>query len=161
MLYQRDKAVRYINEWAYKRNPAYYNFENIGGDCTNFASQVLFAGSGMMNYTPTFGWYYNNVNDRAPAWTGVNELYKFLVNNKGPGPQGIVADISEAEPGDIIQLKFGYYDKFDHSPVVVERGRGTPETILLAAHTNDANRRPLSTYNYTDLRCIHIYNVNN
>ena len=50
-------------------NPKYYNFQNIGGDCTNFASQVLYAGSGIMNYTPTFGWYYINVNDRAPAWT--------------------------------------------------------------------------------------------
>lgn len=159
MLYQRDKAVQYINEWALGRNPAYYDFQNIGGDCTNFASQVLFAGSGVMNYTPTFGWYYIDVNNRAPAWTGVNELYRFLVTNIGPGPQGVVIPLSEAEPGDIIQLKFGYGEGFDHSPVVVEKGMGTPGTILVAAHTSDANRRPLSTYAYTDYRCIHIYNV--
>lgn len=159
MQYQREKAVAYANEWAYRRNPAFYDFQYLGGDCTNFASQVLYAGSGVMNYTPVTGWFYISLNNRAPAWTGVNELYRFLVNNKGPGPQGELSELSLAEPGDIIQLKFGYYDKFDHSPVVVDSGDGTPDTILLAAHTNDANCRPLSTYDYTDYRCIHIYNV--
>lgn len=159
MRYQREKAVAYANEWAYRRNPAFYDFQYLGGDCTNFASQVLYAGSGVMNYTPVTGWFYISLNNRAPAWTGVNEFYRFLVNNKGPGPQGELSELSLVEPGDVIQLKFGYYDKFDHSPVVVDSGDGTPDTILLAAHTNDANCRPLSTYDYTDYRCIHIYNV--
>lgn len=28
------------------RSPAYYDFSRIGGDCTNFASQGLYAGAG-------------------------------------------------------------------------------------------------------------------
>lgn len=159
MIYQREKAVAYANEWAYRRNPKFYNFNNLGGDCTNFASQVLYAGSGVMNYTPTFGWFYISLNNRTPSWTGVNEFYNFLVNNKGPGPQGELSSLDKIEPGDIIQLKFGYYERFDHSPVVTDIGRRTPETILLAAHSNDSDCRPLSTYNYTQYRCIHIYNV--
>jgi len=159
MVYQREKAVEYARIWAYRRNPSYYDFQNLGGDCTNFASQVLYAGSGIMNYTPTFGWYYVNLNNRAPAWTGVNELYKFLTTNTGTGPQGRVVTLEKIEEGDIIQLKFGYGEGFDHSPVVVRKGLNTPDTILLAAHTNDAFNRPLSSYNYRDYRCIHIYNV--
>ena len=50
--YDRAAAVAYAHRWAYGRNPRYYDFENIGGDCTNFASQVLFAGSGVQNHTP-------------------------------------------------------------------------------------------------------------
>lgn len=159
MIYNRAAAVAYAHEWAFRRNPAYYNFENIGGDCTNFASQVLFAGSGVQNYTPVFGWYYISLTDRAPAWTGVNELYRFLVTNRSAGPQGTDADLNVIEPGDIIQLKFGYYERFDHSPVVVDSGRRTPSTILVAAHTNDSDYRPLSSYSYTALRPIHIVRV--
>ena len=159
MIYNREEAFRYAKRWAFGRNPRYFDFQNLGGDCTNFASQVLFAGSGVMNYTPTFGWYYNSLNSRAPAWTGVNELYRFLVSNRGPGPQGRESLLSEIEVGDIIQLRFGSSGGFDHSPIVVDVGRRTPETILVAAHTNDAFMRPLSSYSYNALRPIHIYNV--
>ena len=87
MPYNREAAAAYAHKWAYGFNPDFYNFDDIGGDCTNFASQCLYAGGLEMNYTPVFGWYYRSVNDRAPAWTGVNELYDFLVNNKGIGPR--------------------------------------------------------------------------
>lgn len=81
--YDRTKAVAYAEQWAYSRNPAYYSFNAIGGDCTNFISQCIYAGSGVMNYSNTNGWYYRNVNDRSPSWTGVEFLYNFLVNNNG------------------------------------------------------------------------------
>ena len=57
-LYDRRAAVLYAHRWAYGRNPAFYDYEHLGGDCTNFASQCIYAGSGVMNFTPTFGWYY-------------------------------------------------------------------------------------------------------
>lgn len=158
MEYNREKAVEYAHKWAFRRNPKYYDFSDLGGDCTNFASQVLYAGSGIMNYTPTFGWYYINLNDRAPAWTGVNELYRFLTTNRGSGPRAIESDLIHMEIGDIIQLSFNGRT-FAHSPVVVDSGIHTPNTILLAAHTNDADMRPLSTYPYEALRCIHITTV--
>ena len=71
LSYQRTAAVEYARRWAFGRNPAYYDFSGIGGDCTNFASQCIFAGAGVMNFTPTFGWFYRSVNDRTPSWTGV------------------------------------------------------------------------------------------
>ena len=160
MIYNRDAAVAYAEKWAYSRNPQYYDFSNIGGNCTNFASQCIYAGSGVMNYTPIYGWYYINVNNRAPAWTGVNELFRFLTTNRGPGPQGDEVGLDEIEPGDIIQLQCGYEPGFDHTPVVTDAGVGTPETILVAANSTDSRNRPLSTYNYTALRPVHIFNVN-
>ena len=39
--YDRAAAVRYAHIWAYGRNPRYYDYESIGGDCTNFASQCI------------------------------------------------------------------------------------------------------------------------
>ena len=158
MMYDREKAVNYAVYWAYRRNPDFYDFSDIGGDCTNFASQSIYAGAQIMNYTPTFGWYYTEINDRAPAWTGVNELYRFLISNKGEGPQGILVPMDGILPGDIVQLSFNGIN-FAHTPVITDIGDLTPNTILVAAHSYDCDCRPLSTYNYRDIRFIHIYNV--
>lgn len=155
LLYDRRAAVEYAKKWAFRRNPAYYNFDNLGGDCTNFASQCIYAGAKVMNYTPTFGWYYINVNERAPAWTGVEYLYNFLTTNEGAGPFGREAPLGELEPGDIVQLGRATGD-FYHTPVVVAVRK---DAIYVAAHTYDAYMRPLSSYNYSKVRGIHIEGV--
>lgn len=154
--YNRQAAVDYANRYALNPNPAFYNFEDLGGDCTNFASQCIFAGAQVMNFTPIFGWYYIDLNNRTPSWTGVEELYNFLINSTTSGPRGEVVELSEIQIGDIIQLKFSEGPRFDHTPVVTSVGNLTPETILVAARTNDSKNRPLSTYNYIDIRPIHI-----
>ena len=160
LSYDRQAAVRYARRWAHGRNPAYYDFDALGGDCTNFASQCLYAGAGVMNFTPTFGWYYRSVRDRAPAWTGVEYLFRFLTRTgEGPGPLAAPVPPEELLPGDLVQLSFGD-GAFTHCLVVEETGRrGDPDQILLAAHSQDADFRPLSTYPYQALRGIHILGV--
>lgn len=155
--YNRAVAYNYAKKWAFDRNPKYYNFDFIGGDCTNFASQVLYAGGCKMNYEKWMGWYYNNVNNRAPSWTGVDHLYEFLVNNQGSGPIAKLSNINEVEIGDIVQLNFGSTEKFDHSPVIVriEEPR-KQENIFIATHTYDRFDYPLSNYYCEEVRFIHI-----
>lgn len=158
--YNRQAAVDYAHRWAYLRNPDYYNFDELGGDCTNFASQCLYAGSGVMNYTPTFGWFYNSQYSRAPAWTGVPFFYNFLTRKeKSPGPVGQETGLDQAQPGDFVQLRFAA-GPFAHNPVIVDVGSPAAlDTILVAAHTEDADYRPLSTYPIGELRLIHILGV--
>ncbi len=153
--YNREAAVAYAKKWAFKRNPAYYDFSFLGGDCTNFASQCIFAGAGVMNFTPDTGWYYRSLNDRAPAWTGVEFLFEFLVNNRGAGPYGQKTDPGNLQPGDIVQLANATGD-FYHSPVVVAVKNGK---IFVAAHTFDAFNRPLSSYSFASARGVHILGV--
>lgn len=156
--YRRAEAEAYARFWAYGRNPAFYDYETIGGDCTNFASQCIYAGTGVMNYTPTFGWYYISADDKAPAWTGVEYLHNFLARQEvSPGPICVVTqDLAMAEPGDVIQLIFKG-DVFQHSPVVIQNdGSGQPSGIQIAAHSYDANCRPLSSYDYQQYRVLHI-----
>ena len=86
--YDRRRAREYARRWAYGRNPLFYNFTGIGGDCTNFISQCILAGCCTMNCRETFGWYYNSSYDRTPSWTGVQYLYDFLTANEGSGPWG-------------------------------------------------------------------------
>ena len=49
-MYNRQKVYEYAKKWAYGRNPKYYNFDPVGGDCTNFVSQCIYSGCGQMNY---------------------------------------------------------------------------------------------------------------
>ncbi len=159
--YNRQAAVDYAHRWAYLRNPDFYNFDELGGDCTNFASQCLYAGAGVMNYTPTFGWYYNSQYSRAPAWTGVPFFYNFLTRRKeSPGPVGECVEIGDALPGDFVQLRFTA-GPFAHNPVIVATGSlPTLDSVLVAAHSEDADYRPLSTYPIQEARFIHILGVN-
>jgi len=154
--YDRDKALEYARKWALGRNPKYADFQNMGGDCTNFASQVIHAGGCPMNYNK-YGWYYRNLNDRAPAWTGVEYLYRFLISNKGVGPFAEEVDLKDVEIGDIVQLQFGYDDTFDHTPVIVQiKYPKSINNILVAAHTIDRLDYPLSNYHFVKIRFLHI-----
>lgn len=154
--YSRSDAVAYALRWALARNPSYYDFADLGGDCTAFASQSVFAGCGVMNYTPTFGWYYISGNDKSPSWSGVEYFFDFMVNNKEVGPYGREAPLSELLPGDIIQLQ-NRNGRFYHSLVLtmIKTVRGK-RTYYVCAHNNDAFQRKLDTYSYTGIRGIHI-----
>lgn len=158
--YDRQAAVLYAHEWAYGRNPAFYDYDTIGGDCTNFASQCLYAGSGIMNFTPTFGWYYLDANRKAPAWTGVPYLQRFLTRREGSvGPVGMEVPIWEVHPGDLVQIRFEG-EVFQHTPVVVQADRPqSTDEILVAAHSYDADYRPLSSYVFEEVRYLHITDV--
>lgn len=155
--YNREAAVAYANRWALSRNPKYANFDGMGGDCTNFASQCLYAGCGVMNTTPGTGWYYFSLARRAPAWSGVEELYRFLTTNAqrpSTGPYATEAwDPQLVQPGDLVQLGDGT-GHFYHSPVITRID--APNQIWVAAHTFDTKDRPLASYFYREIRFLHI-----
>ena len=158
-IYNREAAVNYAHEWYNKRNPKYFNFEKFGGDCTNFASQVLFAGAGKMNYTPVLGWYYISSYNRSPSWSGVQFFYNFLVSNESVGPFGTDTSIENVMPGDFIQLSFDGI-KFSHTPVIVKTGAfPSVDNILVASHTYDTDYKLLSSYEYKKIRFINIMGV--
>lgn len=161
--YNRVAAVLYAHRWAYDRNPMFYDYEYVGGDCTNFASQCVYAGSNVMNFTKTFGWYYRNANDKAPAWTGVQYFYNFMtrqtIDENAIGPFGRECELSELMPGDLVQLSFDG-NAFQHTPIVVVANKPqTTDEVLVAAHSFNADYKPLSTYDYQNYRYIHIEGV--
>jgi hypothetical protein len=157
--YDRAAAVAYARRWALGRNQRYYNFTGLGGDCANFASQCLYAGAGVMNYKPLYGWYYNSLNDRTPSWSGVRYLYNFLVGNRGAGPQAVEGGLEMLEPGDIIQLAT-YLPEYHHTLVVTEVGAAPDyENTLICAHSYDSLDRPLGSYQITRIRFLHVTGV--
>ncbi len=145
-----DAELKYARRWALSRNPAYYDFDSLGGDCTNFVSQCICAGGAVMNYTRDLGWYYISPRDRAAAWSGVEYFYRFMTGNKGEGPFGEQVSISQAQPCDVVQLGSaqGYY----HSLFVINTQNG----VRVAAHSNDVYGKPLYDYDFDRARCIRI-----
>ena len=110
--YNRENAVAYARKYAFSQNSLFANFAGIGGNCTNFVSQSIYAGSCEMNYKPTFGWYFISLDDRSPSWTGVEYFYNFMTQNTDVGPFGRDATSDELELGDVVQLARegeGYY----------------------------------------------------
>ena len=157
--YNRARAVEYARRWALDRNPLFINFAGRGGDCTNFVSQCIYAGTCQMNFTIDFGWYYITSADRAPAWSSVEYFYDFMTGapafstqNGGIGPYGIEVDSTGAIEGDVVQLA-NEGGAFYHTLII---SGFTDNDILVCAQSDDALDRPLSTYNFASLRILHV-----
>lgn len=161
--YNRERAVEYARRWALDRNPLFIDFTGIGGNCTNFVSQAVLAGSCTMNYTPDFGWYYISEDDRAPAWSGVEYFFDFITGtplfreqNGGVGPFATVVEREAVMLGDVIQYANRAGDWY-HT-VIVTGFDG--EEILISAQSDDALDRPVSSYrNAVTKRYLHIEGV--
>lgn len=153
--YNNAAAVQYAQRWATSRNSDFYDYSEIGGDCTSFASQCVYAGCGIMNYTPTFGWYYISPDNKSPSWSGVQYFYNFMTTNDGAGPYAEEAPLDALVHGDIIQLARN--NSFYHTLVLTMiKYDGGEREYYVSAHDVDAYRRNLATYSYEILRGIHM-----
>ena len=156
--YNRDAAVKYINDYSHNRNSEWDDFEEEG-NCQNFASQVLIAGGMKMDYDGDEDdntiWYYNNNSDYTSSWTGVPYFMKYCMANTG---SGLVADVGiniyYAEPGDIIQVGIS---TVSHSTVVSKIVDGH---ILLNSNSIDMEDFPLEAYVYPTRKLIKILGSN-
>ena len=157
-MYDRLSAINYAKTWWNKRNPQFYNFDALGGDCTNFVSQCLYAGNIKMDFSP-LGWYYNNLNSRSPAFSGVEPLFNYSISNKKDvGPKCKLVTIDEVEVGDIIQL-CQRKPVFNHCLIITKIEESpTLETIFVTCHTNDVYNKALSDYFFTKIRFLKILN---
>ena len=155
IAYNRSNAVEYAKRWALGRNPLYTDYAGIGGDCTNFISQCVLAGSCEMNFTPIYCWYYLSPAERTASWTGVNFFYDFITQNKSIGPFGSEVTEGGLMLGDIIQLGRSESEYY-HTLIVTGYSK---KGYLVSAHTDDSLDRPLETYNYNTARFIHIEGV--
>lgn len=152
--YNRVAASEYAQKWALSANPKFYHFGGIGGDCTNFISQCLLAGGATMNYSP-LGWFYISSSNRSASWTSVQYLQEFLLSGKSVGPFAKVEDIQNLQVGDLIQLRQNP-THFNHTVIITKISRGE---IYVCAHSNDALNKPLSAYEFQELRGLHIVGI--
>jgi len=146
----RTNMFNYAQANWNKRPSNWGNFNGMVGDCTNFISQIIYAGGAPMDNTGTYQWYYYGYSNRATSWTSVNSLYEYLIGNTGIGPQGYHASTNDMlynmSRGDIIQIDFDFDGSYNHSTSIVNYQIGALNNTTIAAHTSDAFNRPISDY---------------
>jgi len=156
--YRRQAAVKYAERYSGVRlgegdgryNQAYRDFTGLGGDCANFASQVLSdknAGAIPRDWV----WNYHN-GEGSQAWAQAGALVQYLLDSglairimrgnfeevtrtSTTYPQGAV---NVLQPGDII----AYEEKGEVSHVAVVVGRDSAGYLLVNSHTADRARVP-------------------
>ena len=176
--YNREKAVAYANKYAgaawgagnnHRYNPKYQDYHYQGGDCTNFASQVIGDPEEGGGLPMTRTWRYYKHQGGSVAWVQTDAFKRFLLNSGygqviGYGyfsdltkpnsrhPNGAIAKI---QPGDLIgyEMRKGDVDHF--SVVVGKDANGYP---LVNSHTGDRFQVPwdIGWDKYTRFVFIHI-----
>lgn len=114
MFYEYDRigAVQYARRWSLDRNSKFQDYEDWGGNCTNYISQCVNAGGVPMD--PYGGnlmkkWYWYNDLNRTPSWTGAECFFEYFTcnNNEDTDNFGVYASevsYDELQLGDVVQL---------------------------------------------------------
>lgn len=138
--YNYPAMAAYLERYWSNYNPAYRNFNNQGGDCTNFVSQALKAGG----WTDKPGWYqnanywwYNNAN-QTYSWTSVNHWATFAINS---GRASMLYNVWSCRVGDVVQVKPSGSSSKVHTMMVSYYSNGIP---YFTYHSSNRYRRSLN-----------------
>lgn len=159
--YNRERAVAYANKYAGaawgagnkgRYNPKYRDYTYVGGDCTNFASQVVGDPEEGGGLRMTGDWRYWYKAGGSHTWVQTDRFKQFLLwsgygrmvakgsfsDVVGPSkqfPQGAMATL---QPGDLIA--YAFKGDVDHFSIVV--GRDINGYPLVNSHTADRYHMP-------------------
>ena len=149
--YNRSKAAKYAQDYAKSYNPNYPNYNNAGGDCTNFVSQCVYDGGMPMRIGSTDAYWYYNSSGRSPSWAGADYFMRHWTKVRSSSYYGRAYEVriytrdyilnnraafgSFLSLGDIVQVLNGVDSKASHSIIVSEKTNNT--NINYCAHTSD------------------------
>ena len=160
--YDRAAAEQYMRQYDHQRNNRWHAYDDVGGNCMNFGSQVLLAGGIPMDEEGGSKWFWRGQNDLDLSWINVGRFYSYARENRG---YGLVAD-TEANyytggVGDILIL--GPDGGHNHTTVIsgiVRNELGETVDYLLCSNTTNYTDFPAGAYYYTSHRLIKIYGWN-
>jgi hypothetical protein len=146
---RRLNAVDYANrfcgaaseeEYGFKYNRKYKDYNPQGGDCANFASQILFEGG---KFRKNIAWNYDGKSATGP-WVNADKFKNYMV---GSGRASVIAHGSYEKvykasykllPGDFV----AYESKGDINHISVVTGADTKGYSLVTCHNSDRNNVP-------------------
>ena len=159
--YDRQAALRYMTEYCSHRNEVWYAYDDVGGNCMNFGSQILLAGGIPMDYEGDAKWYWESVNKTDLPFINVGNFVEYARTNRG---FGLVADMDAGyytgEIGDL--LIFGV-NSSRHTTAIcgfVKDGEGNVIDYLVCSNTTNYRNFPAGAYYYTGQRLVKIYGWN-
>ena len=156
--YNRAAAVEYARQWVNAKNPNYKAYDALGGNCMNFASQVLHAGG----IRQTDGWFFESPKKFYRSWINVDGFTAYATS---ASPDKLLCDVNanyySGQPGDLILM--GIDSPTNHATIicdVVKDGDGRTVDYLLYSNTSNLENFPASAYYYTNQRLIQIFGWN-
>ncbi|BAE83178.1 hypothetical protein DSY1389 [Desulfitobacterium hafniense Y51] len=135
----------------------YFDFSVYPGnwDCTNFVSHALLAGGANVYDTggsgiSGTGWYFRSESNRSSSWSGVPELYNFLISNTHPNTPAGYSYAYSNNPGlwsvgDIVQFRFSGNSVYSHSTIITRKVYSADQSRAYAYVTGRSD-----PYNYND-----------
>lgn len=146
---KRIKAVEYADQYCgtaseerfgFKYNTKYRDYNPQGGDCANFASQILFEGG---KFRKNSAWNYDG-NGATRAWLNADGFKEYMLNS---GRASVIVygnydKVYKASykllPGDFV----AYEKKGDITHISVVTGADSKGYSLVSCHNTDRNRVP-------------------
>ncbi|MET8947803.1 amidase domain-containing protein [Streptomyces sp. NPDC004542] len=126
-------ATKYWNN--YNKDYPDFNGHGAGGDCTNFVSQSLKAGGWkhVPGYTYDFHKWFGNADIQSDSFVGVNEFSWFALSSKRVTS---LANVYQADIGDVVQMDFNKDGEKDHTMIVTYRSpQGVPYVTYHSTNT--------------------------
>lgn len=160
--YNRDTAVQYALDNAYNEVPGSWYFYPRGGDCTNFASWVTYAGGWPKRYSWSGGDVWYMTGDPWPysnSWTVVSDFNSFvkkyrgyeisLGNNKNSIESNLKYWIKKGiiQKGDLIQRVPGV--KPGHTMIITEINKNDGTAKITYHSIGSDNQRNLNFVDFS------------
>ncbi|MFW6269814.1 MAG: amidase domain-containing protein [Bacillota bacterium] len=129
-----------LPEYEYQYNSDYKNYNYLGGDCANFASQIIHEGGGLAK---TGIWNYRG-SKGSKAWVNAQSFHNYMINS-GRGSiiargnyKNILKDSYRLLPGDYI----AYEKSGSVVHISVVTGQDSRGYVLVNSHNTDRYRVP-------------------
>lgn len=138
--YNYSAMATYLETYWEDYNPAYRDFSNDGGDCTNFVSQALRAGGWEDKpgwYRSSENWWYNSLN-QTWSWVNVDYLGSFA---RSSGRCTMLTNVWYLAKGDFLQVQPVNSSSKVHSMMVSYRADGVP---YFTYHSTNRFRRSMN-----------------
>ncbi|MEC0696628.1 amidase domain-containing protein [Bacillus atrophaeus] len=158
--YSVSKAQAYARKWYNGRNKNYANFTGSGGDCTNYVSQILYAGGKKEKQdssaepffiTSTTSYWYSFINRKgvgkafrqgraiSTSWVRVSDFGAYWARTQTVKTYSNVNDVvKNAKPGDVVQFMKKGRSTYFHTMFVYGKSGGT---LQLSGHSDDYLKR--------------------
>ena len=161
--YDRAAAEQYMRQYDHQRNDRWYAYDDVGGNCMNFGSQVLSAG-GIPPVSGGYetGWYYFSSSDVTLPWVNVGGFLDLAASHTGSGLVAAAdAPYFTGEVGDIITM--GVEEPRNHTTVIcgiLTDDAGQTVDYLLCSNTANLRNYPASAYYYANRQLTKILGWN-
>ncbi len=162
--YDRQAARQYMLSYVGKRNGDFKAYDDYGGNCMNFGSQVLLSGGIPMDTSGGYetGWYWYSASQTTLPWVNVGWFLEYAAAEREHGLVAVVnAPYFTGETGDIITM--GVEEPANHTTVILDTIKdenGDTVDYLLCSNTADLRNFPASAYYYTNFQLVKIIGWN-